>query len=142
MEASENYQTLADLELVGDNSNTMSGLTIISPSMRSLSGFFAGRTTSLYHPVQFIDSGNNLLEFYYPNDLSTYVKGVTPVYEIPLPDSSQYSTAFIAVTEDGNYAQVCVGPITHDWQEHRFVNVAISYQTIAGLPYAGRGRKR
>ncbi len=142
MNPSSNYRTLADLELVADNSNQMSGFTIISPSLSSLSGFSGGKTTRIYHPVQFIDTGFNLQELYYTNDLSTYINGVTPVYEIPLPDSSKYSTAFIAVTEDGNYAQVCISPVTRDWQGTRMVTAALSYQTQAGLPYAGRGRKR
>jgi hypothetical protein len=142
MNADDGYRPDADLVLVKDPSNQMSGLTMVSPSVSALTGFLGGRTTKLYAPIPFIDSGSNLLELYYSADLSTYINGVTPVYQIPLPDSSQYSTAFIAVTEDGNYARVAVSPVTTDWEGHKYVTVALSYQPIVGLPYAGRGRKR
>lgn len=135
-------RSIADLILANDSSNPMSGFTIISPSLSSLSGYSGGRTTKLYHPIQFIDTVSNLHELYYSNDLSTYVNGVNPMYEIQLPDSNQYSTAFIAVTADGNYAQVAISPVSTDWQGHKFVTVAISYQPVVSLPYAGRGRKR
>ncbi len=141
-------RSYVDLILATDPSNTASGVTIISASVASLSGFTGGRTTAFYDPVQYIDSGrgsgSNLQELLYPNDLSTYVTGVTPMYEITLPDSSQYSTAFIAVTQDGNYARVSVGPVMHDPtnDNYRFVYLAFSYQRVPGLPYAGRGRKR
>ena len=142
MSVSAGYRSLVDLVLITDPSNQMSGFTIVSPSVSSLSGYSGGKTTKLYHPIQFIDSGTNLHELYYSNDLSTYVNGATPIYEIPLPDSNQYSTAYIAVTEDGHYAQVCFGPITHNWEGYEYVPVSLSYQSNAGLPYAGRGRKR
>ncbi len=143
MSVSAGYQSLVDLALVTDPSNQMSGLTIVSPSLSSLIGFSGGKMTKLYHPVQFIDtSENNLQGIYYSNDLSTYVNGVAPIYEVQLPDSNQYSTAFIAVTEDNHYAQVAISPITIDWNGHKYVTVAIAYQPTAGIPYAGRGRKR
>ena len=142
MNAELGYRSLVDLVLANDPSNRMSGFTIVSPSLSSLRSFSGGKTTKLYHPIQFIDSGTNLHELYYSNDLSTYVIGATPIYEIPLPDSNQYSTAFIAITEDGHYAQVCIGPITHDWEGHQYAPVSLSYQPTVGLPYAGRGRKR
>ncbi len=142
MNSDAGYRPLADLVLAVDPSNSMSGYTVVSPSLSALTGFSGGRTTRLYHPIQFIDSGTNLQELYYSNDLSTYINGVTPLYEILLPDSSQYSTAFIAVTEDGNYARVAVSPVTTDWEGHKYVTTALSYQPTVGLPYAGRGRKR
>ena len=135
-------QIYTDLIVATDPTNTASGISIISPSVASLSGFSGGRVTAFYHPIQYVDNGTNLRELFYGNDLSTYVKGVTPIYKIPLPDSSQYSTAFIAVTQDGHYAQVSVGPVMHDDLNYRSVFLAYSYQPITGLPYAGRGRKR
>ena len=136
------YRSQVDLILATDPNNTASGVTINSPSLSSLSGFSGGRTTAFYHPIQYIDNGSNLQQLFYSNDLSTYVNGVAPVYEIPLPDSSQYSTAFIAVTEDGHYARISVGPVRHAYLNYRFVYLAFSYQMEPGLPYAGRGRKR
>ena len=134
----------ADIIIAQDPNNHNSGFTIISPSVSALSGFSGGRTTNFYHIVPYIDTGENIQESYYTNDLSTYVNGATPVYEIPLPDSSHYSTRFIAVTEDGHYAQVSIGPVSHDPSDNNipYANVALSYQPVAGLPYAGRGRKR
>ena len=128
--ANYGFRPLVDLVLATDPSNHNSGYTIVSPSLSSLSGFSGGKTTKLYHPVQYIDSGFGLQQLYYPSDLFTYVNGVTPIYEIQLPDSNQYSTAFIAVTEEGNYAQVSIGPVMHDWENYPFVNVAISYQPV------------
>jgi hypothetical protein len=138
----DNYRSYPDLVVVTDPSNTASGVTIVSPSLTALSGFSGGRTTAFYHPVHYIDSGTNLHELYFSNNLGTYVNGVAPLYEIPLPDSSQYSTAFIVITESGNYALVSVGPVMHDENNYRFVYLAESYQDAANHPYAGRGRKR
>jgi hypothetical protein len=131
-----------DMIMVSVPSNHTSGVTIISPSISSMSGFSGGRTTAFYDIMQYIDSGTDLHELYFSQNLSTYVIGAIPTYEIPLPDSSQYSTAFIAVTQDGNYALVAVGPVTHDNNNYRYVYVAETYQPTVGLPYAGRGRKR
>jgi len=132
-----NSRNSADIVLAKDPANAMSGVTIISPSLSSLSGFSGGKTTSFYHPVQYIDSGTDLHQLYFSNDLSTYVNGATPLSQIPLPDSSQYSTVFIAVTQGGNYALVSVGPVMHDTNNYRYVYVAETYQPTAGLPYAG-----
>ncbi len=139
----DNYYFAVDIMLAADPNNHNSGVTIISPSTSSMSGFPNGRKTAFYHVIQYIDNGSNLRQLYFSQDLSTYVKGVTPMNEIPLPDSSQYSTAFIAVTQDSNYALVSVGPVTHELiYGYRYVSTTAMYQPDIVLPYAGRGRKR
>ncbi|HEY3874486.1 MAG TPA: hypothetical protein VGM92_03340, partial [Candidatus Kapabacteria bacterium] len=122
--------TLVDLILATDPANGGSGASLISPSMSSLTGIFGGKVTRLYHPVQFIDStgGLGLRELYYTEDISQIIKNESPTFSIPLPDSSKYSTAFIVVTQDKHYAQVCVRPVTHDWQGHLTATVSVSYQ--------------
>jgi len=48
---------------------------------------------------------------------------------------------FIAVTQEGNYALVSVGPVTNDTNNYRYVYVAETYQPTVGLPYAGTNGK-
>ncbi len=140
----DTIRSLVDLVLVTDPNNHNSGFTIVSPSLSTQRIF--GREDDQFLPSRSVHrfwlwSSAIILD---PSWIFLcHVNGVTPVYEIPLPDSfPQYSTAFIAVTEEGNYAEVSIGPVMHDWENYPFVNVAISYQPVVGLPYAGRGRKR
>ena len=132
-------QALVDVMLAKDPASP-TGLSVISPSLSALSGF-TGRLSFLSAAKPIIDAGSGLTDILNYHDLSGEVSASHHQSSVPLPDSSSYSTMITALTADGNYARILIGPVTHDWNNLRYVNVGVSYQTVPNLPYAGRGRR-
>ncbi len=84
----------------------------------------------IYHNV------NSLDEIYETADLTVSSQGT-----YTLPNASTGGHAFVVKTADGNFAKILFksvgGKILQGSGSDRYVTVEISYQMVAGVPYAG-----
>jgi hypothetical protein len=118
-------------------------VSLISPAFTKLSKLTHGRNTQF---SDFYVYGQALDSIYFQRDLST--KFDSDVNMIELDEEYHPSLIFQVLTADKHYAQIGVIPqpnghlIGIDASKHRFVDLQVSYQTIANLPYAGRASSR
>jgi hypothetical protein len=130
----------SDIVLATDPTS-LSGLTVVSPAVTSLSHLSNGKNT------KFSDfSTNGSLDYIYyhaDTDISNRFKDGVNSYEVP---SNPYSDfVFEIITADNHYAQIELqtqpnGQIVGGSGTAHFVDVMISYQPAAGVPYVARPR--
>ena len=130
----------SDIVLATDPTS-LSGLTVVSPAVTSLSHLSNGKNT------KFSDfSTNGSLDYIYyhaDTDISNRFKNGVNSYEVP---SNPYSDfVFEIITADNHYAQIELktqpnGQIVGGSGTAHFVDAVISYQPTAGVPYVARPR--
>jgi hypothetical protein len=130
----------SDIVLATDPTS-LSGVTVVSPAVTSLSPLSNGKNT------KFSDfNTNGSLDYIYyhaDTDISNRFKDGVNSYEVP---SNPYSDfLFEIITADNHYAQVELqtqpnGQIVGGSGTAHFVDVIVSYQPAAGMPYVARPR--
>jgi hypothetical protein len=132
---------LSDIMLATDTSGD-SVISLISPSASPQSHRLDGKLTKL---SDFFIYGGSLDDISFASDLSGKFTSGVNAYRMPPGQTS--NMIFQALTVDNHYAQVEVVTQSDGTlygttvQGYHYVDVNISYQPTAGLPYAGRGHR-
>lgn len=134
-----------DFVLAYDPSAPSPYLSVVSPSLTSLSNIANGRSTQIANNTFLVNGG--LDSDYYQSPISELFGG--DANYVSLTEFNQGSSLIIPfLTADGHYGRLEILPQSNgqlyglDAKSNKFVDVRVSYQAMLNTPYAGRPHAR
>lgn len=148
--ASNANRTDADLVFASDAGAGFPFISFVSPSVTSLSGVSAGRSTKFSNQISTTTAGLNGI-WHNTGIESQIPSGTSLINVLSVDTATNRPLVFYVLTADANYCAVEVVPQTKDGQifgvdidgttgiTYRFVDCRISYQSVANAGYVSRG---